>query len=473
MRSIIESLVAPALCCCVLFFSTPAQSQTYTTGRTLVSLVKDNTRVSSHLGQVAEFGNPLLDRANFAANLYLPPGDQTLCEYPEALMNKTSSDLDYAWNIPIALFVARGKCSFDQKARIAVEIQTNFSSQMKFVIVYNNNPSRPQELLIMSSSSFGDHLDDLKSVGFIFVSTDSGAAILSAVAGTVISDERSPYLSYNESYGWSLPTLIEKLPDQPSPSSNPTSVNNAFHWLRFILFSLLIVSPCVRAGFLWYSAGGRFLLRRNEEGRIIGIIYVRPMSYWFASGSPEQDDAKEDRRLTEAQILALPEITYRAPVEDEDVVAPESPPVDPEAPQPQMVIVSPKNASVDPERIEDDNAFELETDNGVSTPKSTAELPSNDMSIVEQALESTTISGSEYSISCTMCSICIDDFEEGEKVRVLPRCRHGFHLECIKPWLMERQGCCPLCKNPVVEPEGNEPVVEEGIEDRSQRDPPA
>ena len=63
-------------------------------------------------------------------------------------------------------------------------------------------------------------------------------------------------------------------------------------------------------------------------------------------------------------------------------------------------------------------------------------------------------------VSSTTCSICIEEFVPGERVRVLPRCRHVFHTECILPWLTERQGCCPMCK---------EPVLPEELQRRSQR----
>ena len=53
--------------------------------------------------------------------------------------------------------------------------------------------------------------------------------------------------------------------------------------------------------------------------------------------------------------------------------------------------------------------------------------------------------------TCTMCSICIDDFERGERLTFLPRCQHAFHRDCIHPWLTGRQGCCPLCKTNVRE----------------------
>ncbi|MGK3746976.1 MAG: hypothetical protein ACI90V_013839, partial [Bacillariaceae sp.] len=53
--------------------------------------------------------------------------------------------------------------------------------------------------------------------------------------------------------------------------------------------------------------------------------------------------------------------------------------------------------------------------------------------------------------TCTTCSICLDEFEEGEKIRLLPLCGHGFHTDCILPWLKDRQGCCPLCKTAVLD----------------------
>jgi hypothetical protein len=43
------------------------------------------------------------------------------------------------------------------------------------------------------------------------------------------------------------------------------------------------------------------------------------------------------------------------------------------------------------------------------------------------------------------CAICIEEYREGEMLRVLP-CSHRFHTDCIVPWLTERQASCPLCK---------------------------
>ncbi|XP_076465844.1 E3 ubiquitin-protein ligase RNF115-like [Babylonia areolata] len=42
------------------------------------------------------------------------------------------------------------------------------------------------------------------------------------------------------------------------------------------------------------------------------------------------------------------------------------------------------------------------------------------------------------------CSVCMEDFVLGEKVRRLP-CEHHYHNGCILPWL-ELHGTCPVCR---------------------------
>ena len=43
------------------------------------------------------------------------------------------------------------------------------------------------------------------------------------------------------------------------------------------------------------------------------------------------------------------------------------------------------------------------------------------------------------------CTICLEDFAPGDKLKVLP-CGHEYHQECIEPWLLEKSSLCPLCK---------------------------
>ncbi|KAK9715368.1 hypothetical protein RND81_06G160400 [Saponaria officinalis] len=46
------------------------------------------------------------------------------------------------------------------------------------------------------------------------------------------------------------------------------------------------------------------------------------------------------------------------------------------------------------------------------------------------------------------CSVCLTDFEEIEILRLLPKCKHGFHIECIDQWLKSHSSC-PLCRQKV------------------------
>ena len=102
-----------------------------------------------------------------------------------------------------------------------------------------------------------------------------------------------------------------------------------FYWFRFVLFAMLIVAPCFRAAWLWYQGGGRFIWRRDESGRIIGIQYIPPIPYWLAAGRflPHNHEPSTSA-LTEEQFASLPEIKYEpadpsnaTEGEDEDAAA--------------------------------------------------------------------------------------------------------------------------------------------------------
>ncbi|CAI9114516.1 OLC1v1015257C1 [Oldenlandia corymbosa var. corymbosa] len=56
------------------------------------------------------------------------------------------------------------------------------------------------------------------------------------------------------------------------------------------------------------------------------------------------------------------------------------------------------------------------------------------------------------------CAVCLCEVSEGEKMRFLPKCKHGFHVECIDMWF-QSHSTCPLCRNPVSS--SNNVVVED------------
>jgi len=59
-------------------------------------------------------------------------------------------------------------------------------------------------------------------------------------------------------------------------------------------------------------------------------------------------------------------------------------------------------------------------------------------------------SSSGPNIPATDCPICIGEFVDGEKVRVLPRCNHGFHIRCIDTWLASHSNC-PTCRQSLLD----------------------
>ncbi|KAL3537182.1 hypothetical protein ACH5RR_000548 [Cinchona calisaya] len=52
----------------------------------------------------------------------------------------------------------------------------------------------------------------------------------------------------------------------------------------------------------------------------------------------------------------------------------------------------------------------------------------------------------------TECAVCLNEFQENESLRLLPKCCHAFHLPCIDTWLKSHSNC-PICRanvNPAI-----------------------
>lgn len=45
----------------------------------------------------------------------------------------------------------------------------------------------------------------------------------------------------------------------------------------------------------------------------------------------------------------------------------------------------------------------------------------------------------------TDCSVCLNEFQDGETLRLLPKCNHAFHIPCIDTWLASHTNC-PNCR---------------------------
>lgn len=85
--------------------------------------------------------------------------------------------------------------------------------------------------------------------------------------------------------------------------------------------------------------------------------------------------------------------------------------------------------------------------------------------------------GSCGKLSSSDCAICLAEYVDGDEIRVLPQCGHGFHVGCIDTWLNSHSSC-PSCRQNLVSTRckkcGELPPVSDGkivpeAEDKSRK----
>ncbi|GLJ38581.1 hypothetical protein SUGI_0786630 [Cryptomeria japonica] len=58
------------------------------------------------------------------------------------------------------------------------------------------------------------------------------------------------------------------------------------------------------------------------------------------------------------------------------------------------------------------------------------------------------------------CAVCLSEFAEKEKGRILPKCKHSFHIDCIDMWFYSHS-TCPLCRASAQPEEDESAKIEE------------
>ena len=462
----------------------------HTTSIAAFSANEELLRNFSHNGTVwpvtvAAFGNRLDSKYDSTFYLVRPPKDDingTLCSVPSLIMNASLENIDLPeYTYSIGLFVAWGECSPETKARNLLSIQSQIP-RVTHLVVYGSDPTVGTEQIIMFPDSV-DNVNELVNMVAIYMPTDYASEIIDRMWEQANEDLISPFFlePHNDKFWFRVTIKQNYLPDNDNGNTRgrppEDDYDESYLWFRFVLFSLLIVAPCARAVFLWYQGGGRFIWRRNEDGRIIGLQYIPPMPYWLAAGRfIHANQELAAFTLTEEQFDSLPEIKFEPvntavpsdmSIDRDQEVAPdhsaektgtigstivtivETPTLVAEDEE-SRVSWEDKDREVGAAGESDQtivvavNAISIHRENG--EPSSVAKTAPN----VEATPDAN--EANPNSTTCTTCSICIDDFEQGEALVLLPRCRHAFHKDCIKPWLRERQGCCPLCKTDVLPP---------------------
>ena len=360
---------------------------------------------------------------------------------------------------------------------IFVELPT---LRIDYLVVYNDEVNsaygKEDDLVLMDRPSNTQDVDRV-DVGLVFISRRSGLdlrrrmdELSSTEYGTTVpwpsglttdydkhdsdgggkDDIPAYYLTARDMFpstatengGWFLPISVDQkkelAPYGTAGWTRGSTTRDSFYWIRFVLIALLIVTPVMRGCFVWHGAGGRVQFRRNDAGRIVGLHIVQPTGSWITGwddGGWEEGDAERRmdriRKMTQDEVMGLPEIEYTAST-DEDT--------------------DEGNGGDDGDDLESGEATSSKREDLDDTNMSSSDSHSTELEAAASGNESAISSENSPATktTCTSCSICIDDFEPGEKIRLLPRCGHAFHTDCILPWLTERSGSCPLCKRNVM-----------------------
>jgi hypothetical protein len=258
------------------------------------------------------------------------------------------------------------------------------------------------------------------------------------------------YLLHKGNPDWQFPVSLDRNTDLPfseddshingendNPNKNPSENKDeddywasfTFFWIRFVLFIFIFCFPLLQCCRMWFAAGGRIELRRNDRGWITGVVHQPARQNWYDVVASVRNDYRNRiatagrKKLTKEQVLALPEIEYTGRPEGSEVGDDHQ---------------NDKQAQVDVESVD-------------STKVDSEQEGMHTRETERNQTGSNSIDGPSFITNInTVCSICIEEFQHGEMVRLLPRCGHAFHTDCILPWLTERQEYCPFCKTAVL-----------------------
>ncbi|CAM8967328.1 unnamed protein product [Rhodiola kirilowii] len=83
--------------------------------------------------------------------------------------------------------------------------------------------------------------------------------------------------------------------------------------------------------------------------------------------------------------------------------------------------------------------------NTSSIPPATTLMPQQSLGLGEEGIERLPVSVHQSFDLAKECCICLSEFEDMERIKVLPDCQHTYHSDCLDSWL-GTQSSCPLCR---------------------------
>jgi hypothetical protein len=190
-----------------------------------------------------------------------------MCSFPQWLANVNETRkqaLQQTDAHPICFVVGgegKANCRLEQQVMITQQIHDKLNDHVKCLIVYGNSPD-------INNLNIKDY-----DVAVIYIPFLAGQDLLARMDQQVASTNATAFFfdTSGKNVKWRFAFVVQPYGDA---GHYRQSAADNFFWFRIVLFTLLIVSPCLRAAYLWYAGGGRVHARRSENGRLIGFQVV-------------------------------------------------------------------------------------------------------------------------------------------------------------------------------------------------------
>jgi len=375
----------------------------------------------------------------------------SLCDHSKSILQLPTMSYDDLDEQKIAILAARGECSFEEKARNVVSLYQSKNSLVQYLIVFDDEKDDDRASSSSSSSSSGGQNDEV----LIQMSAESSADAVTGKNNDEIVKERIPIVmlfvahatgnaiidaaTSNVNGPYAVVSVDAGSPEPPSSSSSSSSSNTLFgnsystlgpldasckNKVKILLIQILasvvltMVSFAFTAGILLYFWRDSVSIELSRSGIVFSQL--------------EQDfEPDEDDLLKEEHVMSLPIIEYGE--------------------EKQVVVLDNNNDDSDDDHDEDEEMQELLPNSSLNSTSAIIICGDCNSGSAPGLAPSTPIRRKPKKQIChnTMCSICLEDYELKEKLRVLP-CGHLYHTECILPWLTTRAANCPMCKETFV-----------------------